>query len=110
MLKRPALAELDGQTARAKADALSIPKSYGDYKEMLKDPEIQTVHICAPNSFHYKMAKDALLAGKHVLCEKPLTMKSGEAAELVSLAQQKNLLGVVHFNVRFYRLSMKRRL
>jgi predicted dehydrogenase len=97
-----ALAERDGQTARLKADALSIPESYGDYKKMLKDPKIQTVHICAPNSFHYKMAKDALLAGKHVLCEKPLTMKSSEAAELVALARQKTLLGAVHFNVRFY--------
>ena len=97
-----ALAELDGETARLKASALNIPKSYGDYKKMLRDPNIHTVHICAPNNFHYKMAKDALLAGKHVLCEKPLTMKSSEAAELVSLAQQKNLLGAVNFNVRFY--------
>ncbi len=97
-----ALADIDESTAAAKAKMLNVDKYYGDYREMIKDPEIQVVHICAPNSFHYEMTKAALLAGKHVLCEKPLTMHSSEAAELIGIAKEKKLANAVHFNVRFY--------
>jgi predicted dehydrogenase len=69
---------------------------------MIADPRIDVVHVCSPNSFHYQMARDALGAGKHVLCEKPLTMRSGEAKELVDLAEEKGLANAVHFNIRFY--------
>lgn len=97
-----ALADIDAATAKAKAEALSIPKSYGDYKQLLADPEVEVVHICSPNSFHYTMAKEALNLGKHVLCEKPLTMNSREAAELIALAKEKRRANAIHFNIRFY--------
>lgn len=97
-----ALADLGEAAARSKADALHIPESFGDYRKMLDVPEIRAVHICAPNSFHFEMAKNALEAGKHVFCEKPLTMRSGEAKELISLAAEKKRANAVHFNVRFY--------
>ena len=47
-----ALAEADADLARAKADLLCIPKSYGDYRELLADPEVQVVHNCTPNHLH----------------------------------------------------------
>ncbi len=97
-----ALADIDDATAKAKADQLSIGKSYGNYQDLLADPEIDVVHICSPNSFHFQMAKEALLAGKHVVCEKPLTMNSTEAKELIALAKEKGLANAVHFNIRFY--------
>lgn len=97
-----ALADIDEATAREKADLLQIPQSFGDYRKMLQIKDIDAVHICAPNSFHFEMVKAALTAGKHVLCEKPLTMKSSEAKELVRLAKEKKRAGAVHFNVRFY--------
>ncbi|MEA4853956.1 MAG: Gfo/Idh/MocA family oxidoreductase [Christensenella sp.] len=97
-----ALADIDDATARAKADQLSIDKSYGNYKDLLKDPEIDVVHVCSPNSFHYTMAKEALLAGKHVVCEKPLTMTSEEAKDLIAVAKETGLANAVHFNIRFY--------
>lgn len=97
-----ALSDINDEVARAKAESLNIPVSYGDYKEMLKDPDIKAVHICTPNSYHYGMAKEALQAGKHVLCEKPLTMNTVEAKELIELAGEKKLANAVHFNVRFY--------
>lgn len=97
-----ALSDIDQATARSKADALHIPSSFGDYREMLRSANIDSVHICAPNSFHFEMAKNALLAGKHVLCEKPLTMRSGEAKELVGLAREKKRANAVNFNIRFY--------
>ena len=97
-----ALADIDDATAKAKAEQLSIGKSYGDYKNLLADPDIDVVHICSPNSFHFQMAKEALLAGKHVVCEKPLTMTSEQAEELIALAREKGLANAVHFNIRFY--------
>ena len=69
------------------AKTLGLPKAYRDFEEILGDKSVQVVHIATPNRLHYPMAKAALDAGKHVLCEKPLAMNSGESAELVELAR-----------------------
>jgi len=99
-----ALADINEETAKKKAETLSISKYYGDYRELLADKDIEVVHICTPNYLHYKMVKDALLVGKHVVCEKPLAVKSFEAEELIKIANEKNLVTAVHFNLRFYPL------
>jgi len=87
--------------ARAAAD-LFVPKCYGDYLEMIGDPDIDVVDICSPNIHHYPAAKAALSAGKHVICEKPLGMTSAESAELAALAQASGLVHAVTFNQRYY--------
>ena len=97
-----ALADVDEATAKQKAKQLSVPVHYGNYKDMLCDDEIEVVHVCTPNFLHYSMVKDALNAGKHVLCEKPLTITSEESRELVELANEKGLANAVGFNLRFY--------
>ncbi|HHE05051.1 MAG TPA: Gfo/Idh/MocA family oxidoreductase, partial [candidate division WOR-3 bacterium] len=99
-----ALADIDIDTAKVKAENLNIKKYYGDYKELLKDDSIEVVHICTPNHLHYQMAKDALEADRHVICEKPLAIKIEEALELVELAEKKKKINAVHFNVRYYPL------
>jgi len=99
-----ALADIDAGVAAQKAKMLSIGKSFGDYRNLLKDPEIEIVHICTPNNLHYIMSKEAMEAGKHVVCEKPLAMNSTEAEELIKIARGKNLVNAVHFNIRFYPL------
>jgi len=99
-----ALADIDIDTAKVKAENLNIKKSYGDYNELLKDDSIEVVHICTPNHLHYQMAKDALEADRHVICEKPLAIKIEEALELVELAEKKKKINAVHFNVRYYPL------
>ncbi len=104
-----ALAEMDQATAAAKAAQLSIEKAYGDYRELLADPSIEVVHICTPNTLHYAQAKDALQAGKHVFCEKPLAMNSTESAELVELAKRVGKANAVDFNYRFYPLNQEAR-
>ena len=53
-------------------EKFAIPRRYASFEEACADPEIQTVHLCTPNYLHYSMAKAALQAGKHVICEKPL--------------------------------------
>ena len=104
------LAECSGDVAQAKAEALGIERYYGDYKELLRQEEIQSVHICSPNYLHYEMAKAALKAGKHVVCEKPLAISVTEAEELVELAEQTGLVNVVNFNIRYYPLMRQLRL
>jgi predicted dehydrogenase len=96
-----ALVEVNQQVADAKADELGIPSAY-TFENMLKDDSIEVVHICTPNFLHFPQTKACLLAGKHVICEKPLANTIAEAEELVSLAAEKGLINAVHFNLRYY--------
>lgn len=99
-----ALADINEEVAKQKAELLNIGKYYGDYKNLLKDAEIDVVHVCTPNYLHFKISMEALLAGKHVVCEKPLALNSAEADELIKIAKEKKLVNAVHFNLRFYPL------
>ena len=93
-----------GEKAGQKAAELGISRAYNSLDEMLADPEIDVVHLATPNHLHHPHAKAALLAGKHVVCEKPLAMTSKESAELVELAAEKQLVNAVNFNIRMYPL------
>src|SRR5947209_11283195 len=97
-----ALAGSSQESAERKAAAHFIPKAYGDYHDLIRDPAVDVVDICAANVYHYPAAKAALEAGKHVVCEKPLAMTSAESAELVELAARTGLVNAVTFNIRFY--------
>ena len=99
-----ALAGSDGPTARAKAELLGIARHTATTASCSRLPEVRVVHVCTPNHLHYAMAREALEAGKHVVCEKPLAMEAWQARELVELAERKGLVGAVHFNVRYYPL------
>ena len=95
------LCEANLELAQQKADQLGIEKAYV-FEDMLAEPHIDAVHICTPNFLHYPQSKAALMAGKHVICEKPLATKIEEAEELVALAKEKGLVNAVHFNLRYY--------
>ena len=96
-----ALAEVNQEVADKKAVAMGIPRAYGNYKDMLKDPEIVAVHNCTPNNLHFPVNRDILNAGKHCISEKPLALDSKQSKELVKLAAKKNLVNAVNFNYRF---------
>lgn len=100
-----AVAENTQEAADQKAAELHVPAAYGDYRDLLADPEIDVVHIASPNHLHFEHAKNALEAGKHVVCEKPLAMNPEESARLVKLAKEKGLVGAVNFNIRYYPLA-----
>lgn len=87
-----ALYSRNEQTGRAMAEKFGIPKVYTSLEDMLADPEIELVYVATPNAIHYRQTKAALLAGKHVLCEKPFAPTAAEAAELIALAKEKHLL------------------
>lgn len=103
------LAEATPELAEKKAKELGIPKAYRTIDEMLADPEIDVVHLATPNNLHYVHAKAALLAGKHVICEKPLAMTSAESGELVRLAAETKRVNAINFNLRFYPLVQQAR-
>jgi len=73
-----------------------------DFSKLLGDATIDALHICTPNASHYSMVKHALQAGKHVLCEKPVTTTAGEAQELMVLAEKAGLRNCVCHNLRYY--------
>lgn len=64
---------------------------YTDLDAFLADEEINTVYIASPNLLHYEQTRKALLAGKHVICEKPFCTKADQARELTALAKEKRL-------------------
>jgi predicted dehydrogenase len=79
------------------------------YGKILADASVKAVHICTPNAAHFAMAKAALEAGKHVLCEKPLAVSSAEAAALAALARAKSLRNCTCHNLRYYPMVQQMR-
>lgn len=86
-----ALSSRTQEKAEEKAKAWDIPKAYGRHEELLTDKDVDIVYISAVNSAHYKWAKAAILAGKHVICEKPCTTTETQTRELFALAKERGL-------------------
>jgi predicted dehydrogenase len=104
-----AISGRNADAARRLGAGFSITTIATDYREILRDPAIDAVHICTPNAQHFRMAKDALLAGKHVLCEKPLATSVEEGEELVALAARLGLRNCVCHNLRCYPMVQQMR-
>lgn len=97
-----AVAAISEQEAKTFGQSMGIERTTADYRELLADPAIDAVHICTPNALHYPVAKAAIEAGKHPLCEKPLTLSAAEAQELVDLAAKAKVANCVNHNLRYY--------
>jgi predicted dehydrogenase len=114
-LRRVEFVDVVAIAGRELAPAKRLGEGFGvetvvdDYRKLLDDATIDAIHICTPNATHYQMAKDALLAGKHVLCEKPLSISVEEAQELVDLAQEHSLRNCVCHNLRYYPMVQQMR-
>lgn len=76
-------------------------KTTTDYTSVLRDSSVDCVSVCVPAGLHYNVCKEALSAGKHILVEKPLTLNSKEALELVKLAEKEKLVLAVGHIFRF---------
>lgn len=80
------------EKAKAFAQKNNVEKYYFSLEEMLSDKNIDAVYIASPNSKHYEQAKMCLLAGKHVICEKPAVVTSDELKEIYEIADSRNLV------------------
>ncbi len=99
-----AIAVRDEGRAGELCEFFGIPGYYTDYRDLLADPGIDVVHNCTPNLVHFKINKDIILSGKHILSEKPLTTESRESGELAGLASARQLVNSVNFVYRHYSL------
>jgi len=97
-----AIAVRDEGRAKELCGFFGIPRYHTDYRDLLADPGIDVVHNCTPNLVHFRINKDIILSGKHVLSEKPLTTDSRESVELADLAQTHGLVNSVNFVYRHY--------
>jgi predicted dehydrogenase len=97
------------EKARALADAYGVEKAESDYERVIKDPAVDTVHICTPNDSHASIAAAALAANKHVICEKPLATKTEDAAKLVALARDRHRRNCTCHNLRYYPMVQQMR-
>jgi len=97
-LQSEGICELVGFSDRDKKKAFGC-QYYESYKELLKF--VDAVSIAVPTDMHYEVAKDCLLAGKHVLVEKPITLNSKEAEELIKISERENLILASGYTYRF---------
>ncbi|MCA9886617.1 MAG: Gfo/Idh/MocA family oxidoreductase, partial [Anaerolineae bacterium] len=72
-------------------DKWGIPRRYPTYEALAADPDVDVIYIATPHNLHYENMKLCLNAGKHVLCEKPLTVNAAQAQECLDLAKEKGL-------------------
>jgi len=94
--------DVNDKLAKRAAANYNIELSSTDFRDVLNDPEIDVIHNCTPNKFHFEINKKALELGKHVLSEKPLAMNVKEAEELTEVAEKKNAVTGVDFCYRYY--------
>jgi predicted dehydrogenase len=74
------------------AERYGIPQVHHDYRQILADPQIEMVTIAAPNRLHARMTADAARSGKHVVCEKPMSMTIEEAEEMIDICRRQGVL------------------
>src|ERR1700722_3784445 len=101
------VASLTDDLARTFANQIGVERYTGDYRTLLADKTIEAVHVCTPNVLHFPISRDALLAGKHVICEKPLATSTAEAQQLVDLAKEKKLANWTSHKLRYYPLCQQ---
>ncbi|WP_410622105.1 Gfo/Idh/MocA family protein [Amycolatopsis sp. cmx-8-4] len=97
-----AVAARSADRAREFATRFEIPKAYGSYQDLLADPEVDAVYVSTPHPMHQEWAIAAAEAGKHVLCEKPLTVTAADAEEVIAAARRQDVFLMEAFMYRLH--------
>ncbi len=87
-----AIGSRERERAEAQARALGIPRAYGSYETLLADPDVEAVYVALPNSLHVEWSLRALQAGRHVLCEKPLSRRPDDVERAFDAAERGGLV------------------
>lgn len=102
LVRKLHIAETKAERRAEVARATQAATATAEYRDILGIPEVQAVYVCAtPESTHYPIARDALLAGKHVFLEKPIALELWEADELITLARRQKLKFTIGYSQRF---------
>ena len=96
-----AICDINIPKGKAHQEKFGVKKFYKNFVDMLKDPEIEAVDICTPNYLHVPMMIDALKAGKHVVCEKPMSINGTEAAKVIDVQKEAKKTVLMAFCYRF---------
>lgn len=102
-----AVASRDQARAEAYAREWQIPRAHGSYEALLADPEVDVIYLSLPNSLHTPWAVQALRAGKHVLCEKPMALSLAEMDTLQSAARQSGRILAEAFMYRHHPQTLR---
>lgn len=92
-------------SARAFAGANRISRSYGSYEEVLRHAQVDAIYVSLPNSMHHEWTLQALNAGKHVLCEKPMASNANQARQMFAAAEQNRRMLTEAFMYRSHPLT-----
>ncbi|MFC6604950.1 Gfo/Idh/MocA family protein [Ectobacillus funiculus] len=92
------VADVNVEAAKLACEKFGFSRWAENWQEVVTDPQVDVVDIATPNAFHYEVAKAALENGKHVYCEKPLTLSAEQSKELAALAKQKGVVNYVGYN------------
>ncbi len=96
------IADLSPRLSEALADDLGFARVFARAEDLIADSEVDLVHLCVPNALHGTLVADAISAGKHVICEKPLATSAAEAGILERLADDAGVVAAVPFAYRYY--------
>lgn len=97
-----AVASRSLDSANAFGEEWDVPRRYGSYADLMADPDVDIVYVATPHSSHHGNVMTALAGGKHVLCEKPLTLNAAQAAECVAFARERSLFLMEAVWMRFF--------
>ncbi|MBM6619582.1 Gfo/Idh/MocA family protein [Bacillus suaedaesalsae] len=96
-----AVCDVDHQLTETVSREYSVERTFTNYVELVNLPELDFVYIAVPPKFHEKVALDAIAAGKHILCEKPLANSLEEASSMLEAASGKNLIHMMNFPLNY---------
>ena len=101
-----AVCDVTLEGAKKYADEFGVTKAYGSSDELIADDNVDIIYIATPHSLHYKLLLQSVKAGKHVFCEKSITVNSRQLEECVAIAQEKGLVicdGVTLLHMPLYK-------
>jgi predicted dehydrogenase len=96
-----ALCDIDPAALKRTQEKYPVKHTFSDYRKLLEMDEIDGVSVCTPNYAHFQPTVDALKAGKHVLCEKPIAMNATQGEEMVKAARKAGKFLQIGYNSRF---------
>ena len=102
-----AISDVDAATLDRRQREWGIDRVHGDYRALLDDPDIDAVSVCTPNAHHHEATVAAAKAGKHVLCEKPISMSLTQAEEMIGACANAGVVLQVGHHLRSMAASVK---